>query len=213
MPNFLRKNPTFLNMIRIIGALGIWFCIAHGTAFAACTSEMRAHVNLGLDFLKEARAYDRRDETDLASAEWENMGHQVELLYDDMLSCDNDKALRRDFYLLASWDSYRRFQADVINGLSDAVLHSGAIALRSHVGAFYYFGGAEYYKAEYVTLKSIVKNVYKISGLTYCSPESDDRKCDALAAEDEKRAVASEVPTPTPAPDFTLDTPEPPPEP
>ena len=94
---------------------------------------------MGLDFLREAPAYDDRKETDLANAEWENLGHQVQLIDSDMPTCE-DPRMNRDFAIIQSWDTFQRILADTKYGVD--VQRDFVRAFRYHVATLYDYGGA-----------------------------------------------------------------------
>jgi TonB family protein len=155
------------------------FCIA-GRANAACSSDLKAHVALGMSFLREAKAYEARSENELAAAEWENLGHQVELIggatSPEILSCD-DETLNRQFYLIASWDEFKQIMAATQD--NPQVPPESARLLRQLVSILYTFGGATYYRGDYLTLKSYVREVDDLASIPYCSPEESDTRCKA----------------------------------
>lgn len=157
-------------------------------ALAACTPDMRYHVDLGLDFLKEAQAYDNRDERELAKAERENLGHQVEMVDSEMISCDDAK-LNRDFALIAAWDAFNQFT----DHAADDTETQRALAhlFRARVSTLYAYAGAKYYRRDYMAMKAVVKVVYDTVGLPYCSPEEDENRCRAVEAKAAKAAAAA----------------------
>lgn len=167
------------------------FAAFSAQARAACSTDLRTHVLLGLDFLREAQAYDNRDEDELANAEWENLGHQVELIgganSPEILGCDDAK-LNRDFYLIASWDAARQLRSAVEKNPNawDPKVHdifaADARLLRELVSLFNHYGGSTYERGQYIGLKMLVQHYYEVAALPYCSPEQSESACRALEA-------------------------------
>lgn len=157
------------------------FCLV-ARANAACSSDLKTHVALGMAFLREAKAYEARNETDLAAAEWENLGHQVEVIggadSPESLECD-DETLNRQYYLIASWDEFKQ----IMSGTQDKaqVSPEDARLFRQLVSILYKFDGDRYYRADYLTLKLNVHAVYDLASIPYCSPEQKDDACERLA--------------------------------
>jgi hypothetical protein len=154
-----------------------------GQARAACSTDLRTHLSLGLSFLKDAQAYEARNEGELAAAEWENVGHQVEMIggatSPEILSCD-DPTLNREFYLIASWNEFKQILAATHD--NPQVPPASARAFREFVAILYSFGGATYYRADYLTLKSDVREVDDLASIPYCSPEQSAKTCNAAQA-------------------------------
>jgi hypothetical protein len=150
---------------------GVAICFA-APAIASCSSEVTPAISAGMHFLRDGQAYERRDEKELADADYENMGHQLELISDDMKSCTNPK-LSLEYYLLSSYDLWHRY-FHLAGTTDDLHLKQGmAKALRTMVSLFYLSGGYNAYPKDYIDLKGSVEAAYGDAKLKYCSPESE----------------------------------------
>lgn len=145
---------------------------------ASCTSEYKTAIDMGMRFLRDAQAYERRDEADLANADYENLGHQLELIngVDGAKACA-DAGLTLKYSMLTAYDVWQRY----LNYSRDERLANErkqmAWVLWESVANFYQAGGYTYYPSDYIELKAAVKTAYSDSGLTYCSLEKDITKC------------------------------------
>lgn len=158
-------------LVAILVGAALFFS-AMAQARASCSSE-QTHVSMGQDFLNEARAYDARNEDELAAAEWENLGHQVEMASSDNMEC-NDTKVNRDYALLASWDSLHQATASAGN---PALLRDYTKAFRAHLAELYHFGGGSVYAADYAALKKVLQQMDGLAHIPYCSPDKGVLAC------------------------------------
>jgi len=134
-------------------------------------------MSLGLSFLREYKAWDARGQDQLAAADMTNLQHQVELAKDDIMNCDDDRALNRDYYLLQAYDeSYQYLHSDTPE---DHTYHASAV--RRAVALLYYFGGAKSFPGDYVYFKGILPSMYRAIGKPYRSPDKGEDAPDAPA--------------------------------